>query len=438
MNTAEHLILPEEIMALLDGELSSERAQYVSTHIDMCSQCLESANSLRSVSQSLANWTSPSASADARRENTLFAAARRFAPDQPIIPAARIAAFLRQHWLVSGLSMVLALILLRSLPVYHLYGIGDAVNHTQRRADERTRTVIKSLALSPSVPEPQGIIGGLAGDAANNTDGAPQPSNQDSRPYSELSEAVAGTPQPATRGFEPSAPMIARAVSLMIVAKDFGSSRASLESILARHHGYAATLTASTQQNSARALQASLRIPAAELNGAVAELKSLGRVENETQNGEEVTQQHADLIARLKNSRETERRLQTILEQRTGKIGDVLSVEQEIARVRGEIEQMEAEQESLEHRVSFASVDLTLAEGYKAQIGSPSPALGTRVHNGMVKGYRDAVEMLIGIVLFFAEYGPSSLIWLALLLPVAWFLRRRWLRASAVATSINA
>ena len=32
-------------------------------------------------------------------------------------------------------------------------------------------------------------------------------------------------------------------------------------------------------------------------------------LENETQNGEEVTPQHSDLLARLKNPRETERRL---------------------------------------------------------------------------------------------------------------------------------
>jgi DNA-binding transcriptional regulator YhcF (GntR family) len=145
------------------------------------------------------------------------------------------------------------------------------------------------------------------------------------------------------RGAE-SSPMIASSVSLAILTKDFNAARPFLDLVLARHHGYAATLSANTQQNSARSLQASLRIPASELSPAIAELKSLGRVETESQSGEEVTQQHADLVARLKNSRETEQRLQAILQQRTGKISDVLAVEQEIARVRGEIEQMEAEQ----------------------------------------------------------------------------------------------
>jgi hypothetical protein len=80
--------------------------------------------------------------------------------------------------------------------------------------------------------------------------------------------------------------MIARTVTLSIMVKDFSFSRTTLDAILARHHGYAASLNASTQPNAARFLQASLRIPAGELNAAVAELKSLGQLENESQNGE--------------------------------------------------------------------------------------------------------------------------------------------------------
>jgi len=122
--------------------------------------------------------------------------------------------------------------------------------------------------------------------------------------------------------------MIARTVSLSIVVKDFATARVSLDSILARHRGYAAQLTAATAEHAPRSLQASLRIPAPELASVLAELKSLGRVGNESQSGEEVTQQHTDLVARLQNSRETEERLRAILQQRTGKIEDVLQVEE--------------------------------------------------------------------------------------------------------------
>jgi uncharacterized MAPEG superfamily protein len=137
-------------------------------------------------------------------------------------------------------------------------------------------------------------------------------------------------------------------------------------------------------------------------------------------------------VARLKNSRETEQRLQAILLQRTGKIGDVLSVEQEIARVRGEIEQMEAEQQTLEHRVDFATIDLKLAEEYKAQLSSPAPSVAMRLRNAIVNGFRSAFESLLTFVLFLAESGPAILLWLALLFIPARLLWRRYQRSLAM------
>jgi Domain of unknown function (DUF4349) len=226
-------------------------------------------------------------------------------------------------------------------------------------------------------------------------------------------------------------PMIARTVTLALLIKDFDSARASLDTILARHNGYAATLGLSTPEGAARSLQASLRIPASQFDSALIELRSLGHVDTEMQNGEEVTRQHADLVARLKNSRETEQRLQAILVQRTGKISDVLAVEQEIARVRGEIEQMEAEQKNLERRVSFATIDLSFSEEYKAKLDPATPSISTLIHNAAVNGYRNVAGTLLSIVLFFAEYGPVLIFWLLLLAIPATLVWRRWRHATA-------
>jgi hypothetical protein len=233
------------------------------------------------------------------------------------------------------------------------------------------------------------------------------------------------------------APMIARSAALSLVVKDFDTSRASLDAILARHNGYAAGLNVATPQGAARTLQASLRIPAPQLAGALGELKTLGRIETETQNGEEVTQQHADLVARLKNFREAEQRLQDVLRTRTGKVKEVLEVEEEIARVRGEIEQMEAEQKMLEHRVDFATIDLRIAEEYKAQLTSPAPSVGMQLRNAAINGFRTVSESLLAIVLFFAETGPTLLLWSLILFVPVRLIWRRYQRAHALSTSLG-
>ena len=114
----------------------------------------------------------------------------------------------------------------------------------------------------------------------------------------------------------------------------------------------------------------------------------------ETQAGEEVTQQHADLVARLTNARETEQRLRQLLTERTGKMEDVLDVEEKISETRGEIESMEAEQNLLEHRVAFATVDLQLVEEYKEQLATGTTvSAGTQpaqcIHRGRAPCRRD-------------------------------------------------
>jgi DNA-binding phage protein len=431
MSIATHPIAPEEIMALLDDELCAGRAEFVAAHLEQCVRCGNMAESLRSGSQALATWTVPAAPIHAPLDG-LGESTGANAPEPGSLGSIRIGGFLRRHGPVTACAAALAVTILVGAQWSVLHAPKGAMRFSNwgsvstghgLPAERPTGTRKALLERSPAPPASRAQTSGRNAESIDgmlDENGLLSPEDRFSRP----------------EFLQP--PMIARSVSLSIVAKDFAASRASLDAILVRHHGYTASLTANAQPNAARSLEASLRIPATELNAALAELKSFGQVQNETQNGEEVTAQHADLAARLKNSRETERRLQAILEQRTGKVSDVLAVEQEIARVRGEIEGMEAEQKSLEHRVSFATIELRLAEEYKAQITQPSPAISTRIHNSVVAGYRDAVESLVRIVLAFAACGPTLLIWLAFLAPVVWFVRRRWLRASALEASPSA
>ena len=91
---------------------------------------------------------------------------------------------------------------------------------------------------------------------------------------------------------------------------------------------------------------------------------------------------------------------------------------------------LEAEQKNLEHRVEFATVKLQLTEEYKAQLNPPLP-FPPRIHNAVVAGYRNASETILGFVLFFAESGPTLLIWLVVILVPIWALWRRYRRSLA-------
>lgn len=417
MSTSTHPVAPEEVMGLLDGELSPERAAAFSKHLETCPECSAIAASQRELSQHMTAWQVGSPSA---RLTELVAAATQVDSAKSQSTSSWFARRRRSpafKWAMGIASGFAGLVLLMAISTPKLL-------RTRMAANEATKL---SRARGDVAVDTASVEGKAAGESQYYVRRLPFPDSTPPPP--------AG-PQHAENQL--SAPMIARMASLSIIAKDFDAGRASLDAILARHNGYAAGLNVSTPQGAGRALQASLRIPAPQLAPAISELKALGRVENETQSGEEVTQQHADLVARLKNSRETEQRLQDVLRTRTGKVKDVLEVEQEIARVRGEIEQMEAEQKTLEHRVDFATVDLKLAEEYKAQLSSPAPSVGMQIRNATVNGFRNAFESLLGIVLFFAEAGPTLILWLTILAIPAWLLWRRYRRAHALGSLVGA
>jgi hypothetical protein len=417
-----HPVTPEDLVAYQDGELSPDRADSVTAHLQSCRQCQGMGSIVSHASETLAAWTVSPAASNTDFEERLSAHAAKSASAKHPPLRSRLASFGLRHPFLSAALAMAAIIVVGFIAV-------STPTPTRRKLQLADEAVSESRS-SRTVEEPESAnnqVGKLS--EALRAVNAQRDALVERMQQDQLSSNLENAPVTPPTELQP---MIARTMSLSVVVKDFAASRAALDAVVARHHGYTATLTASTQPNAARSLQTSLRIPTRELNVAVAELKSLGQVENETQDTEEVTQQHADLIARLKNSRETEQRLQDILVQRTGKITDVLAVEQEIARVRGEIEQMESQQKSLEHRVDFATIDLNLSEEYKAKIGPTSPSISTRFHNGLVSGWRSAVESVVGAVLLIVEDGPVAMLWLLVLGPLVWFLRRRWLRIAAV------
>lgn len=409
MNTTTHPVAPEEVMALLDGELSADRSQSVSSHIEECFDCRQLRDSLRTTSRSFAEWVVPSPPVSARVQNPLSSAAFVASFTRPSQIAGSLSAWGRLAWALAVASVILVVLAFSVLPSMRRERPSAEAHQVPIYAGKRD-TVDGSLDQFD-----KGSLGKLQVPQA-------QPNEID----------IGEVTEKPSNGWAQNGPLIARTVSLSMVVKDFDAGRASLDAVLARHNGYAAGLDVSTPPGAARTLEASLRIPRPQLEAALHELKSLGRVEGESQNGEEVTAQHSDLVARIKNDRETEIRLQDILRTRTGKVKDVLDVEQEIARVRGEIEQMEAEQKSLEHRVDFARIDLKLAEQYRAQLTTPAPSVLIQLRNATISGFRNAFGSLLALVLFLAESGPSVLLWLALLGVPAWRLWRRYRRAQSL------
>jgi hypothetical protein len=410
--STQHAFEPEEVMACLDGELEPRRAAALAGHLEHCADCQALANQFRQVSERLLGFQVEAPSA--KLQDALCAVLDRndLSPEFALGAARKIPGRWRRlwvgpgGWVLAGAMAVLIAVFLSTTSSFRSHmAANEAVSRNSAVANVQT---LQAYSVAPAKPVPAGRytkeLAAIAGESEDQPD--------------------QGEPNPAQQG-----PMIARTASLTIVAKDFGTAEAAVKAIIARYHGYIGELSTSSPQNSAHTLTATLHIPSAQLEAALAELKQLGRVEQESQAGEEVTKEYTDLAARLKNSRATEQRLLDVLRKNTGKVMDILKVEQEIARVRGEIERMEADQRALKTRVDFAGVQLSVTEDFKASLQVTPPSTATRLHNAVVTGYRDVVDGVISFFVWLLEAGPTLLLWAAILFFPARWVWKRWLHA---------
>jgi hypothetical protein len=415
MNSSTHPYEQEEVMAYLDGELSADRASGVAAHLRECAGCAELVQHMRGVSNQLTNWSVEAA--PATLANGLEAAARRDRALPKVKRPAGIAWWLHgrfaplgRRWAWGVGSAVAIAVVLLVIGRLNLLRAPEGA----RLASERLRSqAVSKQLMAPGPPPP---------------DNASQMAAELDRERAQISESLevnpdangAAQPAPPMTG-----PMIARSASVSLIVKDFGPVEGTVKAIALRHNGYIASLNTASPQDSARTLSATLQIPSPQLESAVAELKQLGRVDQETQSGEEVTKEFTDRAARLKNARATEQRLLDVLRQHTGKVKDILDAEQEIARVRGEIEQMEADQRALQRRIDFATLQLSVQEEYKASLQSAPPSTARRLRNAAVEGYRSLVESVIGIGVFALQALPTLVLWgIILFIPARWMWKR--------------
>lgn len=226
-------------------------------------------------------------------------------------------------------------------------------------------------------------------------------------------------------------PLIAHTAELAVTTKEFSRSRISLEEILERHRGYAAKLRMVGQKNGS-VLNATLRVPSTELSGTVNELKSLGDVEREEQAADEITQQRADLEARLGNARNRLRRLQELLKKQTYPDGNVRELQRQIGDASAEVTRLESERQASENRVIFANVFFTMRE----EVAKPSDSLGAQLRGAAATGFLDAMASLTGLLAFLIGHGPVVVLWAAILYAPARLVWRKLAPAAAQPSAV--
>jgi Domain of unknown function (DUF4349)/Putative zinc-finger len=385
MRAAEHTPTPGEVMAYLDGELTAERAADVHAHIAGCDECRRIGDGLKKSSRAMLEWQVDEPPA------TL-----RLPPAAETKPPVQQSAF---AWLASSVRAQFAV----AAGVVVLLMVAQVSMNTRGRREQ----AIRPSAPSSHQAEPVGTRMTSPAAAASEMGGVPaQPPGRN-----------------AVGGLAP--PQIARTARLRIVSSDFEGVRSALDRALQEVGGFVGQIDVSGARGEPRSLTATLRVPADRLEQALTALKRLGTVVEESQASDDVTEQVVDLDARLSNARNTEKRLVELLQQRTGKVSDVLEAEREVARVREEIERLDAQRKNLARRVTYATVTLRVSEQREASLDLGPLPMYAQLRNALVDGLLGAFSSIVEATLLLVRIGPFVLLWVAILAwPARLVLRR--------------
>lgn len=172
-----------------------------------------------------------------------------------------------------------------------------------------------------------------------------------------------------------------------------------------------------------------IRVPADRFDETMASIKKLAvKVEKESANANDVTEQFVDLEARLKNMEAQEVQYLEIM-KKAYKVEEILNVQQYLGGIRGQIEQIKGQIQFLSRQIDMSTISISLTSEAEVKIFGiywrPLTIIKQSFHT-MLEGFAGYADSMIAFLFFL----PRLILWLitiAFFAFIAWKIFR-WLK----------
>lgn len=238
------------------------------------------------------------------------------------------------------------------------------------------------VALSTSI----GLLLSGCGAAAMKAESAaapPAPPRATASPAPELESAadergmvagapgIAPSPDGATSAAAPTREMLDIEANASLEVQNVKRAAEALREMAARAAGVVASERVDTSSTHGSA-ELTLRVPSRAAPSVFRELEKVGKVLDQSVTARDIGKEYFDAKLRLSNLEATLHRYEEILAQAT-KVEDLLRIEQELGRVRAEIEQIKGNLRWLADRAARATLHVTLRERAPEIAYAPNP-----------------------------------------------------------------
>jgi len=194
---------------------------------------------------------------------------------------------------------------------------------------------------------------------------------------------------------------------MVLVVNDTEAAARQVGELATSLGGYVADMNGYRGDDNILRYTITLRVPAEQFDAARAALRALAvRVDNETLNTNDVTDQYYDLEARLRVLRATEEELLALLREtreRGGKVEDIMAIYRELNTLRSEIDSLQGQLNRLDKLVALSTITVELRP-YELTVPVTTepwnPLLTVRESFGtLVQVLRGLVDLLIRLVI---------------------------------------
>lgn len=213
------------------------------------------------------------------------------------------------------------------------------------------------------------VVVAVAGCGVEKKSAAPlNPTQRSDKPAAESlaspSESVAGdkakSPQPPAAEALPRKIIYTATVKLVVELFDPVPDR--VDALVDRFGAYVARSQITGSAGSPRHGEWTIRVPADRYRAFLAAARAIGRDQNVSSNSQDVTEEYYDVEARIRNKQQEETRLLDLVAKAASRLDEVLTLECELSRVRGEIEQMQGRLQVLGSLTTMSTVNLDVSE----------------------------------------------------------------------------
>ncbi len=190
-----------------------------------------------------------------------------------------------------------------------------------------------------------------------------------------------------------------------LVCENLERASEALEKIVRHSGGYISQASNVGTRGEVRLSSWTVKVPSDEFDNFLIAIRSVGELESSHRQAQDVTEEYFDAQAHLKNKTIEEQRLIELLKRDSGRLTDVLTVEKELSRVRGEIELIQGRLTVLQNQTSFSTIEINLRE-VKNFVPAGPPTLTSRVG----RAFGGSVDAL-------GAFGISALLLVVALVP---------------------